>query len=122
MGDGWDSIDTILSETMQYAEVLGAVAVSREGLVVGSAGMAQGDADLVGAIGASLIGAAERTARRLGAGVADDISLHTSDGAIHVRSGGDFAVLLFTERCDTAAVADVCAAAVRRIGSVLAVA
>ena len=112
-------IDAILVELLRHREVLGAVALSREGLVVGSAGIGRADAELAGALGASLVGAAERTARRLGTGHAEQLCLHTADGMLHLRSGGDFAVLLLTERCDGLAAADLCAATIREIGALL---
>ena len=119
MTDQWQSVDDILFRLLRYQEVLGAVALSREGLVIGSAGVSRDDADRVGALSASLIGAADRTARRLGAVMADDISLNTPDGMLHLRSGGDFAVLLLTERCDSLAAGAVCEEAVREIQGLL---
>lgn len=120
MVDNWDRIDDVLYKLLRYREVLGAVALSREGLVVGAAGVSRVDVERVGALGASLVGAAERTARRLGAGVADDISVNTSDGMLHLRSGGDFAVLLLSDRCDTLAAGAVCETAVTEIAEILA--
>ena len=120
MTDGWASIDDVLFEALRYEEVLGIVAVSREGLVVGSAGVARSDAELVGALGASLVGAADRTARRLGAGRASDLSVTTADGMFHVRSGDEFAVLLFTEPCDAGAACRVCGEAAEKLTAVLA--
>lgn len=120
MTDGMATVDGVLLETLRYREVLGAVAVSREGLVVGSAGISREDAEVVGALGASLVGVGERTARRLGAGVAADLNLRTSEGAIHLRSGGDVAVVLFTEHCDSGAVSRLSEATVQRISGMLA--
>lgn len=114
------TVDQVLYDALRYREVLGAVAVSCEGLVVGCAGVGSADADLVGALGASLIGAADRTARRLGAGQANDVSLNTSEGMIHVRRGPEFAVLLFTERCDAGAASAICGRALDRISAILA--
>jgi len=112
-------VDTILLDLLTHEEILGAVAVSIDGLVVGSAGVNQSDAELAGALGASLVGAAERTARRLGAGLASDISIDTADGFIHVKSGGDFAVLVFSEKCDGVAVKQACGIAVDEIAKML---
>jgi predicted regulator of Ras-like GTPase activity (Roadblock/LC7/MglB family) len=112
-------VDNILLDLLKHEEILGAVAVSIDGLVVGSAGVSQTDAELAGALGASLVGAAERTARRLGAGLASDVSVGTADGFIHVKSGGDFAVLVFSEKCDGVAVKDACGFAVDEISKML---
>ena len=122
MTDTWHSIDDVLFGLLRYREVLGAVVLSRDGLVVGSLGVSRTDADLVGALGASLVGAADRTARRLGAGVAGELCLNTSDGMLHVRNGGDFAVVLLTDRCDSLAAGTICQAAVEQIQGFLAVA
>jgi len=119
MTDDGASIDQVLFKTLRYDEVLGAVAISREGLVVGRAGIGTDDAEVVGALGASLVGAAERTARRLGAGMAHDVNLNTADGMIHVQSGGDFAVVLFTERCDPLAIGALCESTVSEISGLL---
>ena len=122
MTDTWHSIDDVLFGLLRYREVLGAVVLSQDGLVVGSLGVSRTDADLVGALGASLVGAADRTARRLGAGVAGELCLNTSDGMLHVRNGGDFAVVLLTDRCDSLAAGTICQAAVEQIQGFLAVA
>ena len=119
MTDPWHSVDDVLFGLLRYEEVLGAVALSREGLVIGSAGVSRDDADRVGALGASLVGAAERTARRLGAGVASDICLTTPDGMLHLHHGGDFAVVLLTERCDSLAVGAVGEEAIGKIQGLL---
>jgi predicted regulator of Ras-like GTPase activity (Roadblock/LC7/MglB family) len=111
-------VDAILLDLLKHEAILAAVAVSIDGLVVGSAGVSRSDAEMAGALGASLVGAAERTARRLGAGVAKDVSVGTSEGFIHVKSGGDFAVLIFSEQGDGALVKGACHAAVEEIAKV----
>jgi predicted regulator of Ras-like GTPase activity (Roadblock/LC7/MglB family) len=111
-------VDEILLDLLKHSAILAAVAVSIDGLVVGSAGVSRADAEMAGALGASLVGAAERTARRLGAGMADDVSVSTTDGFIHVKSGGDFAVLVFSEKSDVALVKGACSTAVIEIGKV----
>jgi predicted regulator of Ras-like GTPase activity (Roadblock/LC7/MglB family) len=85
-------------------------------LVIGCAGIEGSDAELAGALGAALVGATERTIRRLGAGTASTVSIATSDGMIHVRSGGDFALIVFSEPTDGSAVGQVCQGAISRIG------
>ena len=111
-------VDAILLDLLKHSAILAAVAVSIDGLVVGSAGVSRSDAEMAGALGASLVGAAERTARRLGAGMADDVSVGTSDGFIHVRSSGDFAVLVFSEKTDPAPIKSACSTAVDEIAKV----
>jgi len=115
-GEAEEGIEEALYRLLRYEEVLGAVAISSEGLVVGSAGVSRQDADVIGALGAALVGAADRSVRRLGAGAVRELSLGTDDGMVHVRNGGEFAVLLFTERCDPVAAGQVCDEAMRVVG------
>lgn len=114
-----EGIGEALRAVLRYEEVLGAVAMSHEGLVLGTAAVDAQDAEWVGALGASLVGAADRTARRLGAGTARDVYVGTSEGMIHLRCGGEFAVMVFSERCDATALGAVCDEALREIGTVL---
>jgi len=115
-------VDEILGDLLRYEEVLGAVAISREGLIVGSVGLDGEDADIAGAIGAPLVGVADLTARRLGAGGAGGLAIEATGGTIHVRFEGDFAVLVFSERCDLTLAGEACEAAVQRIGGLFAAA
>ena len=114
------TIDDVLFGLLRYREVLGAVTISCEGLVVGSAGISPQDAEVVGALGAALVGATDRSARRLGAGPVQEFSLGTENGMVHLRNGGEFAILLFTERCDSMAATALCAEAVQSVGQLLA--
>jgi predicted regulator of Ras-like GTPase activity (Roadblock/LC7/MglB family) len=98
------SVDVILRSVLAYDEVVGAVAVNTEGLVMGSAGMTETDVDIVSLLGASLTGVAERTARRLGTGPAVALSLVTTDGMVTIANGGDFAIMVFSGMCDTTAL------------------
>ena len=98
------SVDVILRSVLAYDEVVGAVAVNTEGLVMGSAGMTETDVDVVSLLGASLTGVAERTARRLGTGPAVGLSLVTTDGMVTITNGGDFAIMVFSGMCDTTAL------------------
>lgn len=113
------SVDVLLGELLRYEEILGAVAVSVEGLVMGAAGVTGNDVDLAAALGASLVGVAERTTRRLGAGPATGMSVTTTDGMMHLRNGGDFALILFTDRCDPLAVSAACDTVMERYADVL---
>jgi predicted regulator of Ras-like GTPase activity (Roadblock/LC7/MglB family) len=119
LSQGANTIDDVLFGLLRYREVLGAVTISCEGLVVGSAGISPQDADMVGALGAALVGAADRSARRLGAGAVREFSMGTDSGMVHLRNGGEFAVLLFTERCDAVAATALCDQAVREVGRFL---
>lgn len=119
MTDDGVAVGDLLADLLRYEEILGVIAVSVEGLVMGTAGVASEDVDLAAALGASLIGVAERTTRRLGAGAATGLSVVTGDGMMHLRNGGDFALIVFTERCDAAAVSAACDAAMERYANVL---
>ena len=113
------SVDVILRTLLAYDEVVGAVAVNSEGLVMGSAGMTETDVDVVSLLGASLTGVAERTTRRLGTGSAVGISLVTTDGMITIGNGGDFAVMVFSARCDSIALLEVLAEPIRQIRAIV---
>jgi predicted regulator of Ras-like GTPase activity (Roadblock/LC7/MglB family) len=117
--EGPGGIDDVLVELLRHEEILGAVAVSVEGLVIGCAGIDEDDAELAGALGAALVGATDRTVRRLGAGAPSTVSIATSDGMIHLRNGGDFALIIFSERTDGCAVGDVCQGAIKQIAGML---
>ena len=119
LADGHNQMETMLTELLRYEEILGVIAVSVEGLVMGTAGVVGEDVDLAAALGASLVGVAERTTRRLGAGAATGLSITTSDGMVHLRNGGEFALIIFTERCDGTLISDACDAAMRHVSEVL---
>lgn len=113
------SVDVILRTLLAYDEVVGAVAVNTEGLVMGSAGMTETDVDVVSLLGASLTGVAERTTRRLGTGSALGLSLVTSDGMITVGNGGDFAIMVFSARCDSVALLEALEEPISRIRAIV---
>lgn len=113
------SVENMLAELLEYEEILGVIAVSVEGLVMGAAGVTGEDIDLAAALGASLVGAAERTTRRLGAGVATGVSITTEEGMLHLRNGGEFALILFTEPCEAVAVNEACDSVMQRFSDVL---
>jgi predicted regulator of Ras-like GTPase activity (Roadblock/LC7/MglB family) len=112
-------VDDVLGDLLRHQEILGALAVSVEGLIIGCAGIDESDAELAGALAAALVGATERTVRRLGAGNASAVSVATSDGMIHLRSGGDFALIVFSEPADGTAVGQICQGAISRIEQLL---
>jgi predicted regulator of Ras-like GTPase activity (Roadblock/LC7/MglB family) len=119
MTDNPGGVDEVLTDLLRHEEILGALAVSVDGLVIGSAGVQESDAELAGALGAALVGATEQTVRRLGAGAAGTVSVATSDGMIHLRNGGDFALIVFSEVTDGGAVGEACQGAISRIGMLL---
>lgn len=112
-------VDQVLRGLLRYEEILGVVAINTEGLVMGRAGIDAMDADVAGAMGAALVGATIRTARRLGAGQAQVMSIATPEGLIHVHNAGSFAVIVFSEACDTGALERVCQDAVRDIAGLV---
>jgi len=113
------TIDQILKGLLAYEEVLGAVIVTVEGLVMGSVGLVETEVDLVSLLGASLAGVAERTTRRLGAGSALGLTIDTHDGMVTVRNGGDFAMMVFSQICDHRALQDALTGPMSQIAAIL---
>jgi predicted regulator of Ras-like GTPase activity (Roadblock/LC7/MglB family) len=89
-----------LVDLLRNEEVLGAIVFSGEGLPLASAGVPRTDAELVGALGASLLGAVDRTSRRIGAGPVETLSFGAAEGMVHLWCGDDVAVAIFTAGCD----------------------
>lgn len=114
------SVDVILRSLLAYDEVMGAVAVNTEGLVMGSAGMIETDVDVVSLLGASLAGVAVRTSRRLDAGEAVGLSLITTQGMITVRNGVDIAILVFSSPCDSLALLEALVEPMEQISRIVA--
>jgi predicted regulator of Ras-like GTPase activity (Roadblock/LC7/MglB family) len=114
-----ESVSAELDALVRYEEILGVLVVSVEGLVMGSAGLDEEDAEFVSVLGASLVGVAERTTRRLGAGSALALSIHASDGLLTLRNGGAFALLILSEHCETARVLEVTEPVMQRLDSLL---
>jgi|1186.fasta_scaffold1227407_1 predicted regulator of Ras-like GTPase activity (Roadblock/LC7/MglB family) len=113
------SVDQILGNLLEIEEVLGVLTVTVEGLVMGSAGLVETDIDLVSLLGASLVGVAERSTRRLGAGSALGMTIDTHDGMITVRNGGDFAMMVFSRQCDHRALQDALTEPMEQIARIL---
>jgi predicted regulator of Ras-like GTPase activity (Roadblock/LC7/MglB family) len=113
------TVNEILSGLLAYEEILGVVAVNVEGLVMGSAGLFDTDIDLVSLLGASLVGVAERSTRRLGAGSAIGMNIMTGSGMITLRNGGDFALMVFTAPCDSTVLHDVLSRPMAQIAQIL---
>jgi predicted regulator of Ras-like GTPase activity (Roadblock/LC7/MglB family) len=113
------TVDRILKGLLAYDEILGVLAVNVEGLVMGSAGLVETDVDVVSLLGASLVGVAERSTRRMGIGSAIGLSLVTNDGMITVRNGGDFALMAFTDMCDSTALYEAMSEPMEQIAGIL---
>jgi predicted regulator of Ras-like GTPase activity (Roadblock/LC7/MglB family) len=113
------SISALLNDLLRYEEVLGLLVVSVEGLAMGSAGLDESDAEFVSVLGAQLVGVAERTTRRLGAGSALSISIHAYDGLLTVRNGGSFALLVLSEACETRRLCEVTDPVMLQLGALL---
>lgn len=113
------SISALLNDLLHYEEVLGLLVVSVEGLAMGSAGLDDSDAEFVSVLGAQLVGVAERTTRRLGAGSALSISIHAYDGLLTVRNGGAFALLVLSENCEMGRLCEVTDPVMTQLGSLL---
>ncbi len=93
-----------LTQLLRYEEVLGAIVFSGEGLPLASAGVPHTDAEMVGALSASLLGAVDRTSRRIGVGPVETVTMSAADGMVHLWCGDDVAVAIFTDRCDRSAI------------------
>ena len=113
------SISSLLNGLLRYEEVLGLLVVSVEGLVMGSAGLDDDDADFVSVLGAQLVGVAERTTRRLGAGSALSLSIRAYDGLLTIRNGGSFALLVLSEECEVGKICEVSDPVMSQLGSLL---
>lgn len=117
--DQTTSVDVILRALLTYDEVIGAVAVNNEGIVLGSVGMIDSDVDIISLLGASMMGVAERTTRRLGAGGALGVSIRTNAGMITICNGGDFVLMVFTSVCDSSALYAALEGPVADVGAII---
>lgn len=113
------TVNSVLHGLLRYEEILGALAVSVDGLVIGSAGVDEEDADFLSVLGSSLVGVAERSTRRIGAGSALSMSILANDGMVTVRNAGSFALTLLTERADGSRVVEVSQTALTEIAAIL---
>ncbi len=108
MSEDSRTVQELLVGLAEQDEILGAIAVSAEGLVMGSAGVEEDDADMLGALGASLVGVAERTMRRLGSSTgARSVSVGTGEGTVQIWARDDVALILLTEPAAATAMAAV---------------
>lgn len=93
-----------LTDLLRYEEIVDAVVFTGEGSPIASAGVPHTDADLVGALGASLLGAVDRTSRRIGVGPVETVTMRAGSSMVHLWCGDDIAVAIFTDECDRGAV------------------
>ncbi len=98
------TVTAVLHDLLRYEEILAAIAVSVDGLVIGSAGVEEEDADFLSVLGSSLVGVAERSTRRIGAGSALSMSILANDGMVTVRNAGSFALTILSEQTDASLV------------------
>lgn len=114
---GSEAIQRLLNHLLDRDEVLGAVAASSEGLVLGVAGVPGDEAAALAALGASLAGVAQRTTARLCGGKPGLLTISSSDGMIHVRGEEDVALVVLTERCDATPLSLACETAIEALCS-----
>jgi hypothetical protein len=50
---------------------------------------------------------------------ATELCILTSDGMMHLRNGGEFALIVFSERCDSTLVDEACESAMMKLAEVL---
>lgn len=113
------TVNSVLHDLLRYEEILGAIAVSVDGLVIGSAGVEEEDADFLSVLGSSLVGVAERSTRRIGAGSALSMSITANDGMVTVRNAGSFALTILSEQTDSALVTSASQPALTEIATIL---
>ena len=113
------TVNSVLHDLLRYEEILGAIAVSVDGLVIGSAGVEEEDADFLSVLGSSLVGVAERSTRRIGAGSALSMSIVANDGMVTVRNAGSFALTILSEQADASLVVTASQAALTEIATIL---
>lgn len=113
------TVNSVLHDLLRYEEILGAIAVSVEGLVIGSAGVEEEDADFLSVLGSSLAGVAERSIRRIGAGSALSMSITANDGMVTIRNAGSFALTILGEQTDSSLVVSASQAALAEIAMIL---
>jgi predicted regulator of Ras-like GTPase activity (Roadblock/LC7/MglB family) len=105
MSDEPRTVRSLLTELIEHDAVLGAIAVTAEGLVMAAAGIEDDEAEMIGALGASLVGVAERTIRRLGSSTgAQTVSVGTSEGTVQIWAKDEIALIVLTEPTGRTAV------------------
>jgi predicted regulator of Ras-like GTPase activity (Roadblock/LC7/MglB family) len=83
-------MDDQLLALLDYQGVLGAVGATRDGLVIGAAGLSGDDAEVVGAAGSTLWSSIEEAGEESG-------MMEVDGAAIHLVPGSDIAVVVLAE-------------------------
>ena len=118
MTAGVQTIQQRLQELFDHAEVLGVVAASRDGLVLGAVGMPADQAGLIAALGSPLANVAERAMERLGEREPELLSISSPDGMLHVRGTPDLVLIVVTDRCEMLPMVALMAHGVRELVAV----
>jgi predicted regulator of Ras-like GTPase activity (Roadblock/LC7/MglB family) len=118
MTSGAALIQRVLDGLLERDEVLGIVATTRDGLVLGSAGIPDDQAVLVAALGAPLAGVAAQVIGRLGGEMAKSLSVNSPSGMVHVAGTPDLALVVLTDRCDLGPLASACDDAIGELSAI----
>lgn len=121
MSSGAALIQRILNELLERDEVLGIVATTQDGLVLGSAGIPEDQAVLVAALGAPLAGVAAQVIGRLGGDVAQSLSVNSPSGMVHVAGTPELALVVLTDRCELGPLANACDDAIEELSAIFSV-
>jgi predicted regulator of Ras-like GTPase activity (Roadblock/LC7/MglB family) len=115
---GAEAIQRQLQDLFARPDVLGVVAASRDGLVLGAVGMPADQAGLIAALGAPLASVADRAMERLGERAPNLLSISSPDGMLHVRGTRDLALIVLTDRCEMLPLIELMDLAVRDLAAV----
>ena len=121
MTSGAAMVQRVLDELLERDEVLGVVATTGDGLVLGAAGIPEDQAVVVAALGAPLAGVAAQVIGRLGGDVAQSLSVNSPSGMVHVAGTPDLALVVLTDRCDLGPLANACDDAISEISTLFSV-
>ena len=112
------TVNSVLHDLLRYEEILGAIAVSVDGHVIGPAGVEEA-ADFLSVLGSSLAGVAERSTRRIGVGSELSLSITANDGMVTVRNAGSFALTILSEQTASSLVVAASQTALAEIAMIL---
>lgn len=121
MSTGAAFVQQILDELLERDEVLGIVATTQDGLVLGAAGIPEDQATVVAALGAPLAGVAAQVIGRLGGDVAQSLSVNSPSGMVHVAGTPELALVVLTDRCDLGPLAQACDLAIEQLSSIFTI-
>ncbi len=89
----------IFPDLLWYQEILGAVAVASDGMVIDSTGLSSEDTHLLASLAGSVLAVADRTAHHLGTAGTDAVCMTAGDGMLHLRQRDGVTLIVVTERC-----------------------